>query len=123
MATIDINKLAQLVKSKRGSRNLREIATEIKNEVGEDVSISTLSRIEQGKIPDLSTYMKICEWLNVSPNEFSLNDEIKERSHKEEIFFHLRADQSLSPEVSEALSKMIEIAYNNSESLRKTIEK
>jgi len=123
MATIDIEKLAQLVKSKRGSRNLREIATEIKNEVGEEVSISTLSRIEQGKIPDLSTYMKICEWLNVSPNEFSLNDEKKEKSHKEEIFFHLRADQSLSPEISEALSKMIEIAYNNSETLRKKIER
>ena len=118
MATIDIEKLAQLVKSKRGNRNLREVATEIKSEVGE-VSISTLSRIEQGKIPDLSTYMKICEWLEVSPNEFTSNKKKKDKSHKAEIFFHLRADQSLSPEVSEALSKMIEIAYNNSESIRK----
>jgi len=122
MATIDIDKLAQLVKSKRGSKNLREIALEIKNEVGE-VSISTLSRIEQGKLPDLSTYMKICEWLNVSPEEFTLNLEKKEKTHKEEIFFHLRADQSLSPEVSETLTKMIEIAYNNFESLKKNIEK
>ena len=122
MATIDIKKLAQLVKSKRGSRNLREVATEIKNEVGE-VSISTLSRIEQGKVPDLSTYMKICEWINVSPNEFAISIEKKEKSHKDEVFFHLRADQSLSPEVSEALTKMIEIAYINSESLKKSIEK
>lgn len=114
MASIDIEKFAQLVKNKRGKKNLREIA----NEIGE-VSISTLSRIEQGKIPDLSTYMKICEWLEVSPEEFSIGTQNKEKSHKEEIFFHLRADQSLSQDVAEALTKMIELAYKNSDELRK----
>jgi transcriptional regulator with XRE-family HTH domain len=109
---IDIEKFSQIVKNKRGKRNLREVA----NEIG-DVSISTLSRIEQGKIPDLSTFMKICEWLKVSPNDFDLNPIVK--SHKDEIFFHLRADKSLSPEVTDALAKMIEIAYNNSEFFKK----
>lgn len=109
MASIDIEKFAQLVKNKRGRSNLRDIA----NEIGE-VSISTLSRIEQGKIPDLSTYMKICEWLEVSPDEFAPNIQDKEKSHKEEIYFHLRADQSLSQDVSVALTKMIELAYENS---------
>ncbi|HEY3388270.1 MAG TPA: helix-turn-helix transcriptional regulator, partial [Prolixibacteraceae bacterium] len=108
MASIDIEKFAQLVRNKRGNRNLRDIA----NEIGE-VSISTLSRIEQGKIPDLSTYMKICEWLEMSANEFELNAKPAEKNHMEEIFFHLRADQSLSQEVSDALAKMIELAYKN----------
>lgn len=112
MAKINIEKFAQLVKNKRGKTNLRDIANEIGN-----VSISTLSRIEQGKIPDLSTFIKICEWLEVTPNEFALNTEKKKRGHKEEIFFHLRADQSLSQDVSDALTKMIEIAYKNSEAL------
>lgn len=114
MASIDIVKFAQLVKNKRGKRNLRDIA----NEIGE-VSISTLSRIEQGKIPDLSTYMKICEWLEVSTSEFESNPKTTEKNHKQEIFFHLRADQSLSQDVSDALAKMIELAYKNSESLKK----
>jgi transcriptional regulator with XRE-family HTH domain len=114
MASIDIDKFAQLVKNKRGKKNLRDIASEI----GE-VSISTLSRIEQGKIPDLSTYMKICEWLEVSPDEFAPNIQNKDKSHKEEIFFHLRADQSLSQDVSDALTKMIELAYKNSDVLSK----
>lgn len=114
MASIDIEKLTQLVKNKRGKRNLRDIAKEI----GE-VSISTLSRIEQGKIPDLSTYMKICEWLEVSPDEFNINSKPNGKTHEEEIIFHLRADQSLSQEVSEALTKMIELAYKNSELLKK----
>ena len=73
----------------------------------------------QGKIPDLSTYMKICEWLEVSPEEFSIGSQNKEKTHKEEIYFHLRADQSLSQDVAEALTKMIELAYNNSDELRK----
>lgn len=114
MASIDIEKFVHLVRNKRGKRNLRDIASEI----GE-VSISTLSRIEQGKIPDLSTYLKICEWLEVSPNEFDLNSKLSQKNHMEEIFFHLRADQSLSQDVAEALTKMIELAYKNSESLKK----
>lgn len=114
MASIDIEKFVHLVRNKRGKRNLRDIASEI----GE-VSISTLSRIEQGKIPDLSTYLKICEWLEVSPNEFDLNSKVSQKNHMDEIFFHLRADQSLSQDVAEALTKMIELAYKNSESLKK----
>lgn len=114
MASIDIEKFVHLVRNKRGKRNLRDIASDI----GE-VSISTLSRIEQGKIPDLSTYLKICDWLEVSPNEFDLNSKVSRKNHKEEIFFHLRADQSLSQDVADALTKMIELAYKNSESLKK----
>ena len=118
MASIDIEKFAQLVKNKRGNRNLRDIADDIG-----DVSISTLSRIEQGKIPDLSTYLKICEWLGVTPNEFALSKEKEVEDHKEKIFFHLRADRTLSPEVSEALTKMIEITYKNSEAIKTDNEK
>ena len=113
MASIDIEKFAQLVRNKRSKRNLRDIADEIG-----DVSISTLSRIEQGKIPDLSTYMRICEWLEVTPDEFALNVTSEVKSHKEEIYFHLRADQSLTSDVVDALTKMIELAYQNSESLK-----
>ena len=114
MASIDIEKFAQMLKHKRSKRNLRDIASEIG-----DVSISTLSRIEQGKIPDLSTYMKICEWLDVSPDEFALNLKSPQQIHKKEIFFHLRADRTLSQDVSDALTKMIELAYLNAEELSK----
>lgn len=118
METIDIEKLSQMLKNKRGNRNLREVAEEIKNEVGV-VSISTLSRIEQGKIPDLATYMKLCEWLNVSPEEFTFRKKKEEESKMEKIFSHIRSDQSLPSEVSDALTKMIELAYKNSELSKK----
>lgn len=111
MSTIDIEKLATHIRRKRGSMNLRDTAEAIG-----DVSISTLSRIDQGKIPDLSTFMKICQWLETSPEEFApgfqkLDEE--EQNHREAILYHLRADSSLSEDVAIALQKMIEVAYQN----------
>ncbi len=35
-----------------------------------NVSPATLSRIENGKMPDLETYFRICFWMKRSANEF-----------------------------------------------------
>ena len=43
----------------RRTKGLRAVAKEI------GVSPTTLSRIENGKLPDLSTYFKICNWMKV----------------------------------------------------------
>jgi transcriptional regulator with XRE-family HTH domain len=56
-----VSNLAFQIKEKRGDRGLREVA----NEIG--ISHATLSRIENGKLPDIETFKKICEWLNVDP--------------------------------------------------------
>jgi ribosome-binding protein aMBF1 (putative translation factor) len=34
------------------------------------VSASTLSRLENGEMPDLLTYAKLCFWMNVAMNKF-----------------------------------------------------
>ncbi len=46
--------------AKRGGKPLREIVWET------GVSAATISRIENGKMPDLLTYAMICKWLGVS---------------------------------------------------------
>lgn len=112
MATIDIVKLSQMVKNRRGSKNLRDVAAEIG-----DVSISTLSRIEQGKVPDLATYLKICEWLGVPSSDFTSDASVSEDDHKTKVLYHLRADRNLDPEIVESIAKMIEFAYANSDKL------
>lgn len=111
-ANVDVQKLSAMVKSKRGDIGLRATAKQIGN-----ISPSTLSRIEQGKIPDLDTFVNICKWLNVSPDEFvpgfsgeSIDDEINKKSTSERIAFHLRADDALSPELVEALIVMVKAA-------------
>jgi len=32
------------------------------------VSYATLSRVERGGIPDLMTFLKICQWLSIPPH-------------------------------------------------------
>ena len=110
---IDIHKLAALVRTKRGKRGLRETAQEIGG-----ISISTLSRIEQGKIPDIGTFLRICRWLGVSPEQLvsdAVHVDPQEPaptvSTPEMIVAHLRADRTLDPHTAEALSTMIRLAY------------
>ncbi len=110
---IDIHKLAALVRTKRGKRGLRETAQEIGG-----ISISTLSRVEQGKIPDIGTFLRICRWLGVSPEQLvsdAVHVDPQEPaptvSTPEMIVAHLRADRTLDPHTAEALSTMIRLAY------------
>lgn len=62
---LDTQRLATLLKARRGNRGLREIAQEIGN-----VSPATLSRIENGKMLDVETFLAICDWLEVTPQQF-----------------------------------------------------
>lgn len=50
--------LGRALKQKRQKKSLRQISIEI------GVSASTLSRVEAGKLPSLTSYYQICQWLN-----------------------------------------------------------
>ena len=99
-----------MLKTKRAGRGLRTVADEIGG-----VSASTLSRIEQGNVPDLETFMRICQWLGVSADEFrpkgahGPSADVPEPA--EVIEAHLRADRTLPPDAVDALSQMIRFAY------------
>jgi transcriptional regulator with XRE-family HTH domain len=111
MATLlNTDKLSLLLKTKRGERGLRAVAQEIGG-----VSASTLSRIEQGNVPDVDTFLKICKWLGVSTEEFTDDEpkKVEETSTQEIILAHLRADRTLSKNTIQALSEMINLAYQN----------
>lgn len=115
---INIEQFAAQIREKRGKRGLREVA----QEMGE-ISASTLSRIENGNIPDLDTFVRICRWLGVSPDSFIIGDasdssidSISEGgSRKALVQAHLRADRTLDPKTVEALVRMIELAYEQAE--------
>lgn len=109
---IDLTKFASLLAKKRARRPLRDVAAEIG-----DVSASTLSRIEKGNVPDLITFMKICRWLGVSPQEFSAATGGSPQATTFDISYavcaQLRADRSLPPETAKALVTMIQLAYKD----------
>lgn len=108
--SFDSNHLAAMVISKRDGRGLRATATEIGG-----VSASTLSRVEQGKVPDLDTFLRLCRWLGVSPDEFTdgpsgpQTDDGGQRV--DVIAAHLRADRTLDRETARALERMVRLAY------------
>lgn len=106
---VNFKKFAAQLKAKRKDRGLRAVAEEIGG-----VSASTLSRIEQGNVPDLETFMRICQWIGVSADEFSKvrpGANAEEREAPEVIEAHLRADRILPEEAIDALSQMIRFAY------------
>lgn len=106
---LDTEKLARMVKSKRGDRGLRVVAQEIG-----DVSASTLSRIEQGSIPDVNTFLLLCNWLGVPTDTFITSEQAAqegEATAADKIVAHLRADRVLPKTTAMALIEMIQLAY------------
>ena len=106
-STLNTELLASMLKNKRGDKGLRAAADEIGG-----VSAATLSRIEQGKIPDVDTFIKICKWLEVTTDAFILDsNNAKPVSTKEHVLAHLRADKELKKETVNMLIQMIDMAY------------
>ncbi len=108
--------LATMVKRRRGSTGLRTAAKEIGN-----LTAPTLSRVEQGKVPDVETFIKICRWLEMKTDAFVLDapDESGVGARKKDLVVsHLRGDRELSPETIETLLKVLDLAYAREEQRR-----
>lgn len=113
------DKLAALIKAKRGAKGLRATAREIGG-----ISPSTLSRVEQGKSPDLDMFLKLCAWLEVQPEDLleaegeTSTQSVSQpplppgMSTPEIIEVHLRADRELDPATAKALADLVKAAYN-----------
>jgi len=99
--------LGARLREKRGARGVRDVAAEI------GISPATLSRVEGGKLPDLSTFRKVCTWLEVDPAEI-LEMPSSQKSGAGPGFdepivaaVHLRAGTALSPEAASDLATLI----------------
>ncbi|HEX7846697.1 MAG TPA: helix-turn-helix transcriptional regulator [Chitinophagaceae bacterium] len=110
-STLNTELLASMIKSKRGKTGLRDTATEIGN-----VSSATLSRVEQGNLPDVETFIRLCKWLDVSTETFVKGEktEAVELSSKDKIVYQLRSSHELDPETVSAMITMVDIAFTKS---------
>jgi transcriptional regulator with XRE-family HTH domain len=97
--------LGQMIQRKRGSMGVRAAASEI------GISFATISRIENGRVPDLETLKKICRWLRIDPASYlgSKKDQTKASPLSVQVVF--KKDRAVSPRTSRALAKLIEAAY------------
>jgi transcriptional regulator with XRE-family HTH domain len=109
MYTIDIEKLATLVKTKIGDRGLCEVAEEI------GTTPSTLSRISNFHPPKLETFLMFCEWLQIAPSEFIRSNGLGRTERAvydnmttaEKVEYLLRSDDDLEPDMIETLVVLV----------------
>lgn len=85
------------------------------------VSASTLTRIAQGKRPDVDTLAALCKWSGLSADDFIDYDQVYVIRPEPiaEIVAHLRADKNLKPEGAKAIEVMIRAAYEQFRKERK----
>ena len=102
--SLNKEKLAKLIKVKRVGKSLRDVTDEI------GVSPSTLSRVERGSLPDMDTFLSLCDWLDVAPREFFSNGK-KEDDTVETIAMLINKDEKLPDELKESLIKIIKATY------------
>ena len=113
MAKRPLESLGALVRERRGAKKLRETAAEI------GIGPATLLRVESGRIPDVATFGKLCQWLAIPPGVFlggeerSMNRPLP-RGLRERLLVsaHLKVDQTPQPETIKALAEMILLAAN-----------
>lgn len=111
---VDTARLALLVRAKRGDRTLREAAEEITKSVG-PVSVGTLLRVEQQRLPDLPVFLHFCNWLDVSPAQLLYCPSSPMAATTETtaatVARLLRADARLEPAMANVLAIMVEATY------------
>jgi len=94
---LEIEGLGARLLERRGPKGVRAAAEEI------GISPATLSRIEKGHMPDLETFAKVCDWLNVDPAEY-LGTRKREAPT---AAVHFRKDRTMSPKTAQSLAAMI----------------
>lgn len=99
--TLPIEELGKLVVRKRGSRGIRATAADI------EVSPATLSRVENGHLPDLATFAKICRWLDVNPARFLGVETSSDDAPQKRAVAHFRKKSTVSPETATSLGALI----------------
>lgn len=74
------------------------------------ISPATLSRVENGRLPDLETFKRICDWLEVDPGEVlgSLVGSTVDKGVEQPAFgVHFRKPDAVEPETAKALAELI----------------
>lgn len=102
MARFDNKLLANRVRERRANQSLRDLAEELQ------ISIATLSRVENGKIPDLYNFGILIDWLGDDPAVYFYVDQ---KDTDDPIVGQLRAAKAMSAETAEAFMEAIRAAY------------
>lgn len=77
------------------------------------VSASTLTRIAQGKHPDVDSLGALCDWAGLDANKFfEKTNPVHIADPLAQITANLRADKNLTPDGIKAIEAMLKAAYD-----------
>jgi transcriptional regulator with XRE-family HTH domain len=97
---LPIEELGRLMLQKRGSRGIRAAAAEA------EISPATMTRVENGNVPDLATFAKICRWLGVDPATF-LGVDAPAHAAPRPAVVHFRKKKTVSVDTAQSLAELI----------------
>jgi transcriptional regulator with XRE-family HTH domain len=97
---LSIDDFGRLVAARRGERGVRAAA------VDAGVSPATLSRVENGHMPDLETFAKLCRWIDRDPREF-LGMDTNDSSERPGAVVHFRKKKTVKQDTAKALGELI----------------
>lgn len=103
---LDTAQLGRVVRAHRGQRSMRQAAAEA------GVSLSTISRVESGSLPDLASFTALCAWAGVSPTRFFTPIAERQDTPVEVAIAHLSADPRLAPEHASSIASVIRQMYD-----------
>lgn len=108
-ARFDVAAFYGALDAQRQARNLtwKKVASEAK------VSASTLTRMGQGKRPDVDSLAALCDWSGLDADDYMRSEEKKSGQAEPlaMISTYLRSDSHLSPESADALDAVIKATY------------
>ena len=94
-----LKSLGRLVSRKRGKVGIRATARAI------GLSPATLSRVENGQLPDLANFAKICQWLELDPASVLGFD--PENLNRPTVAVHFRSGPTMGVDTAAALQDLI----------------
>ena len=100
MDSLRIDRLAQRIEEKRAGMGVRQAAAEV------GISPATFSRVENGKVPDLETFSKICRWLGEDPAVY-LGIESAKEAVSPTARVHFKKGSAIKKDSARALGEMI----------------
>jgi transcriptional regulator with XRE-family HTH domain len=99
--SLTIEDLGRLLTARRGSRGVRAAALDA------GISAATFSRVENGHLPDLQTFAKLCKWLARDPREFLGMEITAAAAERPRTVVHFKKKRTVRMETAKALGELI----------------
>ena len=103
---LDVAGFGKIIQKHRGDRSMRQAAAEA------GVSLSTISRVESGAMPDLASFTALCAWAGVPASRFFTPIAERQDTPVEVAIAHLAADPRLAPEHASSIASVIRQMYD-----------